>query len=801
MKNGMVHQYYRHVLAFIFAVDEINRNPDILPNVTLGYHIFDSCRDVNNAMYNVFNILSGPGRTVPNYSCMEKHKVVGFIGDLSTDTSLHMAQLLRHYSYTQISYGSTDPLLSNKHLYPSFFQTLPSDLTQYHAIAKLLRHFGWIWVGIVTSDDETGGQQSLDMSRVLGKYGICIEYTLKTPQEQDVKRDLFFYKIEENLKNKTSRVAVLCGRVSMFYMNSLRKGEGSLLEKILIVPVNWNYHVYSTARSLRALFNGTLFFKSPSKNIPSLQRVLENIYKTNAKDDKLLEDLFATYFRCLTSVPLRNMFLQDVHNYSLKNCSGKEKLIDLKKQGYDTVNFRTTYHVYKAVYAMAYALHEMLVSFSHGTGNENRGIHIQKEKLHHFLAKVHFKDPTGEEVHFNKNGEMTTAYHILNQINFHNGTSVQRHVGSFNMSAPEEEQLTIDHSGFTWHLDGSGIPVSRCTPMCHPGQRKVPQEGQQHTCCYGCVQCSEGMISTQTDREACLACPDDKWPNKNKDKCLLRSSEFLSYQSDAKAVLFSIISILFTVITSIILTIFISLRHTPIVKANNQNLSFLLLVSIMMSFLCVFLFLGQPVDVTCMLRQTCFGIIFSVVVSSVLAKTIMVCIVFKASKPGNYWKKCIGVKIPNSIVIICSIIQVSISITWLCISPPFMELNYSFPGKIIIQCNEGSAVAFYTMLGYLGFLAAVSFIVAFMARKLPDSFNEAKYITFSMLVFCSVWVSFIPAYLSVSGKNTVVVEIFAIIASSFGVLGSIFFPKCYIILIKPERNSKKNLLGHSHNKH
>ncbi|XP_040275906.1 vomeronasal type-2 receptor 26-like [Bufo bufo] len=267
------------------------------------------------------------------------------------------------------------------------------------------------------------------------------------------------------------------------------------------------------------------------------------------------------------------------------------------------------------------------------------------------------------------------------------------------------------------------------------------------------------------DTENCQRCPDHEWPNESKNKCVVRDDEFFSYETDVLALVFSIISTLLSLITFFIIGIFSLFQKSPIVRANNQNLSFILLTSLMFSLLCVFLFIGRPVDITCRLRQICFGIFFTVAVSSVLAKTIIVCIAFKATRPDSSWRKCVGVKLPYSVVLVCSSIQVLNAVIWLSVSPPYQELNLDYPGKIILQCNEGSILAFYFMLGYMGFLAALSFVLAFMVRTLPDIYNEAKFITFSMLVFCSVWICAIPAYLSSTGKHMVIVEIFAILSS------------------------------------
>ncbi|XP_053305828.1 vomeronasal type-2 receptor 26-like [Spea bombifrons] len=414
-------------------------------------------------------------------------------------------------------------------------------------------------------------------------------------------------------------------------------------------------------------------------------------------------------------------------------------------------------------------------------------------QLHRYIKRITIASQLGRAF-YDEHGEFAYYYTITNWVFLSNKSAFRNIVGNFTEWAPDGQQLIIDSHLAIWRNKDNQIPKSQCSENCLLGYRKVLRPGTQ-ICCYDCVRCSEGEISNRSDSENCIVCPSDKWSNEKRDRCIPKSVEFLSYL-DAVAAVLSFASILFCLVTVVILLIFIVFRDTPIVKANNKNLSFLLLVSIMLSFLCVFLFLGRPEDVTCMLRQTAFGVLFSLAVSCILSKTIMIYIVFRAAKPGSSWANWVSVKVSNSIVLLCSSIQVIINISWLAISPPFQELDmHSYQGKIIVQCNEGSVIAFYCVLGYMGLLAALSFIIAFLARTLPDSFNEAKYITFSMLVFCSVWIAMIPAYLSTKGKNMVTVEIFAILASSAGLVGCIFIPKCYVILFRQELNTKTYLLG------
>lgn len=295
-----------------------------------------------------------------------------------------------------------------------------------------------------------------------------------------------------------------------------------------------------------------------------------------------------------------------------------------------------------------------------------------------------------------------------------------------------------------------------------------------------------------SDTADCIKCPDDQYPNRNQNVCIPKLVTFLSYDEPLGiGIAICALSLLLT--TAVILGLFIKHRDTPMVKANNKDLTYILLISLCFWFLSVLFQIGQPQKVTCILRQIAFGFSFTMAVSAIIAKTVTVVLAFMAIHPGSKMKKWMGKKLTSSIVLSSCIIKAGICIGCLVTSPPFTDSDmHSSPETIVLQCIESPPLKVYFDMTFIGLLALVSCIVASFTQKLPNTFNEAILITLSLHVLYCLWISFLPIYLTTTGKFQAGAESFTIILSGAGLLACIFVPKCYIILWKPELNKREH---------
>ncbi|KAM4742872.1 extracellular calcium-sensing receptor-like [Anableps anableps] len=779
----------QYAYTMMFVIDEINNSTELLPDVTLGYRIFDSCPSVPLSIRSSLNLMNPYEKS--EGLCNNLSNVYAVIGDTTSTSTIGIARTLGPFNIPVISHSATCACLSDRKIYPSFFRTIPSDIHQSKALAKLVKHFGWTWVGAIRTNNDYGNGGMASFLEAAKKEGVCVEYSVAIYRTDPRKS---FLQVVDVISKSTSKVIVAFADATDLDVLMKELYAQNVTGLQWVGSEGWITYRYFASPANYAVVQGAVGFAALNAHIPGLQEFLTNSRPSTTSGNHGLVELWETIFHC-SLLPKRGVYPKD----GVMVCSGTETLWDVTTRFTDVSDASLMNNVYKAIYAVAHAL-SMLFNCKDGHGPFQNNTcadrkNFQPWQVLHYLTQVNFTSKTGENVFFDEFGDPVARYALVNWQLDKTGYIQFETIGYYDASRPEGQQFEMK-VGVTaiWAGKSRDVPISICSDSCLPGTRRAFIKGKP-ICCFDCIVCAKGEFSNSTNAVKCEKCPPEYKSNEERNRCFLKSIEFLTF-TELLGIMLVTLSFLGAFSTVAVSLIFFFQRHTPIVRANNSELSFLLLFSLSLCFLCSLTFIGRPSDWSCMLRHTAFGITFVLCVSCILGKTTTVLLAFRATIPGSNMLKWFGPTQQRVSVLALTLLQVLICVIWLTINPPhpFKNTKY-YSEKIILECALGSPLGFWAVLGYIGILAMLCFGLAFLARKLPDNFNEARFITFSMLIFCAVWIAFIPAYVSSPGKFSVAVEIFAILASSYGMLFCIFLPKCYIILFKPHYNTKKHLMS------
>ncbi|XP_074535652.1 extracellular calcium-sensing receptor-like [Halichoeres trimaculatus] len=802
--TGLENLPLQYIYTMVFALEEINLSTTLLPGVKLGYHIRDSCGIHPWATQAALSLVGGDSSSctsasVPtNSSALKKGKmgqrsgdkpVPLIIGGSSSVAAKVLVKILEPLSVPLVSYTASCPCLSDRTKYPNFFRTMPSDIFQARAIAQLAIRFNWTWIGAVVANNDYGHMAvKVFQEEVRGKE-VCLAF-IETLQRERIVSDS--RRAALTIQASTAKVILVFSWYTDVRNLFTQLAKINVTDRQFLASEAW-----STSNNLlqnpvtSKVARGVLGVAIRSSSVPGFDNFLRSLNPLKRPNDKFLREFWEKEFGCTPNTTSYSPSDKErlLPKVSLPPCSGTESLQSVQNHFTDTSQLRVTYNVYLAVYAAAHALHSLLSC----SENNSSSCFIQKNikpiDVLQQMSKVNFTTTQGELLYFSR-GDIPAKYDLLNWQQTPEGPLKLTLIGRV-----DGFELSLNESAIQWSTGTNQVPVSECSERCPPGTRKAARKGEP-LCCFDCIPCNDGEFSNKTGSLSCERCLSKFWSNAERTACIPRQLDFLSFNETLGITLTSA-AVSGAVVTSAVFVVFLYYRHTPMVRANNSELSFLLLVSLKLCFLCSLVFIGRPSVWSCRFQQAAFGISFVLCVSCLQVKTMVVLAAFRSARPGaEALMKWFGPGKQRGSVCVFTSIQVIICIIWLSLSPPVPKADLKVPGvTVTLKCSMASVVGFSLVLGYIGLLACTCLLLAFLARKLPDNFNEAKLITFSMLIFCAVWVAFVPAYVSSPGKYAVAVEIFAILASSYGLLLCIFAPKCFIILLRPEKNSKKHMMS------
>ncbi|KAJ7332956.1 hypothetical protein JRQ81_015136 [Phrynocephalus forsythii] len=440
---------------------------------------------------------------------------------------------------------------------------------------------------------------------------------------------------------------------------------------------------------------------------------------------------------------------------------------------------------------MGHALHNMHKSLCPGkVGLCPKMDPVDGAELLKYIRNVNFSGIAGTPVTFNENGDAPGRYDIY-QYQINNATPEYKVIGHW------ADHLNLKMELLHWPGGGNRVPTSICSQPCRPGERKKLVKGIP--CCWHCERCDGYQY--QQDEFHCKVCRLSERPNENHTGCIPIPIVKLEWSSPW-AVVPVFIAILGIIATLFVVVTFVRYNDTPIVKASGRELSYVLLTGIFLCYATTFLMIAEPDLGICSLRRVFLGLGMSISYAALLTKTNRIYRIFEQGKKSVSAPRFISPA--SQLVITFSLISLQLLgvCIWFIVDPSHSVIDYEDQrttdprfARGVLKCDI-SDLSLICLLGYSMLLMVTCTVYAIKTRGVPETFNEAKPIGFTMYTTCIVWLAFIPIFFGTSQSaekmyiQTTTLTISVSLSASVS-LGMLYMPKVYIILFHPEQNVPK----------
>ncbi|XP_061584539.1 taste receptor type 1 member 3 [Cololabis saira] len=759
-------------LVMKYAVDEINGNPSLLPGVKLGYEIYDTAGNSSVVVKPSMSFLTAKSTNTLSVKCNYTNyetSVAAVIGPETSEMVSVIGKLLGFFLMPQISYGATSDKFSDSLVYPSFFRTVPTDKWQVDAIARLMTVFNWTWVAVVGSEEEYGQRGVQQFSKIAENMSVCVAYQGLIPVYTDAKPAI--NTIIKNIEDTEVKVVVVFSleeQAMLFFEEVIKRN----LTGVWIASSSWAINDLLTSLPNIKTIGTVIGLIDTTVEIDQL------IPYTHALFTKLHEERANTSPHAERQSDPPNPCPQ-CWNLSPANIS----LVD------NTVVNRTAFGVYAAVYSVAEALHKLLQCNSTACKWRSSSI-IYPWKLLEALRNTSI-NIKGTKLEFDESGNPNLGYNVI-QWNWGSSGVDFDDVGNYS-----QEQLSLNISLFKWHTNDSSVPTSTCSAKCGAGQ--VRRVKGFHSCCFDCIDCVAGTYQANPSDIQCTKCPNGRWSKNRSTNCTDPIYKVLAWDTPEAKIMILAVTLLL-ICQGSVCVVFLMHRGTPVVMASGGALSFVALFSLMGAGLSLLLFLGQPGDLVCRLQLPLISIFQTVALSIITSVSLQIFFVTEFPEvAASYLQKIRG---PGSwlCLLICCVVEAGLC-GWFVQEGPSLtdhvaNMTINFVESFLACPVQPFKLAI--MQGFNGSMALVSFMCTFMAARPLHQYNLARDITFSTLIYCVVWVVFIPVYtgFTISHVNEVkkmsIIHVYFSLVGNLGLVVAYYFPKCYFLLRRPDFNTAEH---------
>uniref|UniRef100_A0A671VUN5 Metabotropic glutamate receptor 1 n=1 Tax=Sparus aurata TaxID=8175 RepID=A0A671VUN5_SPAAU len=776
-KCGAVREQYgiQRVEAMMHTLDRINADPNILPNISLGCEIRDSCWHSAVALEQSIEFIrdtlvsneeeESQGRCTAEAGSLlvqGKKPIVGLIGPGSSSVAIQVQNLLQLFNIPQIAYSATSMDLSDKSLYKYFMRVVPSDMQQARAMVDIVKRYGWSYVSAIHTEGNYGESGMEAFKDMAAKDGICIAHSDKIYSNAGEHNfDKLLQKLRGHLP-KARVVACFCEGMTVRGILMAMRRQRLVGEFLLVGSDGWADR-YDVTDGYQREAAGGITIKLKSAYVTWFDDYYLNLKPDANLRNPWFPEFWQHRFQCrLRGHPQESVAYNRTWRESLRLHYAQDT-----KMGF----------VINAIYSMAYGLHAMQESLCPGYKGLCEAMRpIDGRQLLEFLMKTNFTGVSGEAILFDQNGDSPGRYEIMNFKHIGEEEYAYIHVGSWDQGGLKMNDEEI------WS-NNSDVIQSVCSEPCQKAQIKVIRKGEV-SCCWTCTPCKENEFVF--DEYTCRACVLGSWPTDDLTGCEPIPVQYVRW-GDPEPIAAVVFACLGLMATLFVTSVFIKFWDTPVVKSSSRELCYIILAGICLGYLCTFSLIAKPHIVYCYLQRLGIGLSPAMSYSALVTKTNRIARILAGSKKKICTKKPRFMSACAQLVIafLLILLQLGIIVALLIIEPPQVIYDYPSIREVHLICNL-TTLGVVAPLGYNGLLILSCTFYAFKTRNVPANFNEAKYIAFTMYTTCIIWLAFVPIYFGSNYK--IITMCFSVSLSATVALCCMFVPKVYIMLAKPEKN-------------
>ncbi|KAF4109612.1 hypothetical protein G5714_008864 [Onychostoma macrolepis] len=477
---------YQMLQVMRFAVEEINNSTTLLPNVSLGYEMFDHCSNTKN-FNSILNLISKNGAIKPKEKLNNyQPKVIALTGPYGSTRTMTIAPLFTMDLIPMVNYGASASALSNKLHYPSFVRTIPSNKDLIEMIIHIIQWFGWNWVAFIGSQDDYSSDGLKLFNKYINNTGICLAY--QEGLSLNANYSLALKKIDK------LNINVIVVFALPQYATKIIKAAiaNNIRDKVWIASQAWAMNQQLPREpGIRKI--GTII--GITERLLSVPGFNEFVHKARGTTDVGHND---------SEGEIKSKICNQVCDYCTLLTA--EEIINENP----TVSFA----IYAAIYTIAHALHKVLQCDM----NECHKDTVAKPYM--LLGEIKKLDflLNGRQVKYDDDNDPTISYAVVLWRTDVNPPQFEV-MGSYDKLP--EITFTIDNSLLPWHNNGSA-PFSNCSVECKAGYSRQP-EGF-HSCCFTCKKCQPNTyVDFSRDPYTCFPCAESEWSDEGSTTCKTRS--------------------------------------------------------------------------------------------------------------------------------------------------------------------------------------------------------------------------------------------------------------------------------------